>query len=289
MPGELLQNSERYTTSKYHDVLWSPDTITERVDFYEKDFGNYALEGRRVLNEAGEAPWVLSVHGARSDYTKADEVTRRLQAGGFSILGMTMSHHSDAIPEAAQQTALQDNIDEVEAFFGDLDADRPKVVIGYSLGGTPSLKLLERHSDEIDKLVLFYPGIYGTRAYDQPYGEAFRQVISQPYSYRDTDVIDLLTQYQGELLLVKGEYDGLDPEAYGKPAGGSAGSVEIDGVTYYSPIPEEVIDMVYGAIPEDRRQLVEIPGCDHAMTAWLRNHPAEADQLIDTIQTFLKK
>lgn len=289
MPGERPATPEMYQVSKYHDALLFSDAITDNIAFYQRDLGRYALEARVAYNGAHEDPWVLSVHGARSDFTVSDEVTRRLQEGDFSILAMTMSHHSDAIPEVAKDTCLQDNIDEVEAFFGDLIAARPKIVIAYSLGGTPALKLLEQHSDEIDKLVLFYPGIYDTAAYNQPYGEAFKAAITQPYSYRNTDVITLLERFQGDLLLVKGEYDGLDPEAYDGVAGGSAGYIVVDGKTYYSPIPKEVLDMVYGAVPEERRQLIEVPDCGHTVTTWMRDHPAEADQIVATIQTFLNE
>lgn len=89
-------------------------------------------------------------------------------------------------------------------------------------------------------------------------------------------------------MLVKGQYDGLDPVAYGKPAGGSAGQVEIDGQEYYSPIPKEVIDMVLDAVPIERRQYVEIPDCGHSVVLWMRENPQGASELLRQIDVFLK-
>jgi pimeloyl-ACP methyl ester carboxylesterase len=231
---------------------------------------------------------VLSIHGARADYTKSDAVAFGLQERGYSLLGMNMSGHSKAGVLEPEQTTLGNNVREAEAFFDNLDSTRPKVVIGYSLGGTPALKLLEQHADEIDKLILFYPGIYSKDAYDKNFGPEFRDVITQPFSYRNNDTIDLLRSFKGDLLLVKGQYDGLDPIEYGKPAGGSAGEVEVAGTSYYSPIPKEVIDMIYQAMPADRRQLIEVPDCGHSVVLWMRDHPTEANRLLDQLDIFLK-
>lgn len=277
-----------YPESKYHQDLWFKDTSPGRAEYFDHSLGGYALEGRILYNSKGEDPWVFSIHGARADFTKSDAVTYGLQERGYSLLGMNMSGHSKAGVISPEQTTLGDNVREAEVFFGYLGGDRKKAVIAYSLGGTPALKLLERHANEIDKLVLFYPGIYSKEAYNKHFGTEFRETITQPFSYRDNDTIDLLREFKGKLLLVKGQYDGLDPEAYGKLAGGSAGEVEIAGTNYYSPIPKEVIDMVYNAVPAGRRQLIEVPNCGHSVVLRMRDHATEAGQLLTQIDTFLQ-
>ncbi|HJP96650.1 MAG TPA: alpha/beta hydrolase [Candidatus Saccharimonadales bacterium] len=283
-----MKHSEVFQdTSRHSEDLYFTDTPPGDVAYFEQPFEQYSLEGRILYNKGREEPWILSVHGARADYTKANAVSFGLQQRGYSLLGMNMSGHSKAGVLAPEQTTLGDNIREVEAFFDYLKSDHKKTVIGYSLGGTPVLKLLENHASEIDKIVLFYPGIYSKNAYDKHFGTEFRDVISEAYSYRNNDTIDLLRRFNGRLLLVKGQYDGLDPQEYGKPAGTSAGEIEVQGKKYYSPIPKDVIDMVYDAIPEDRRQLIEIPDCDHSVILWMRDHPAEAHHLIDRVHQFL--
>ena len=59
----------------------------------------------------------------------------------------------------------------------------------------------------MDKVILFGPGIYTSQAYDKHFGEQFREAVSTPFSYRETDVISILEAYKGELLLIRGEYD----------------------------------------------------------------------------------
>lgn len=277
-----------YSESKQLQNLWFQEKPPGRSAYFEHSCGSYTLEGRILYNEQDEDPWVLSVHGARADFTKSDAVAFGLQGRGYSLLGFNMSGHSKAGTLEPEQTTLGDNVREAESFFHCLDSQRKKVVIAYSLGGTLALKLLERHSDEIDKLVLFYPGIYSRDAYDKHFGAEFRDTITKPFSYHDNDTINLLRAFKGDLMLVKGQYDGLDPQRYGKSAGGSAGEVEVNGAKYYSPIPREVIDMVYGAVPEERRQLVEVPDCGHSVVLWMRDHPTEAAQILNQIDAFLQ-
>ena len=279
---------ERYQVSRNEGKLIFNEQPPGKVEYVEMPFDGYELEGRILYNESRHDPWVLSIHGARADYTKSNAVSFGLQERGYSLLGLNMSGHGQAGALEPAQTTLANNITEAEAFFGELDSNRPKIVFGFSLGGTPALKLLDQHSDDIDKLVLFYPGIYAKDSYDRHFGDEFRSVISQPFSYRNNDVIEPLRSFKGDLLLVVGEYDGLDPEAYDKPAGTSAGEIDVDGKKYYSPIPKEVIDMVYDAIPEERRQRITIPDCDHSVILWMRDHPEQASTLLDQIDTFLK-
>lgn len=278
-----------YKTSKYQGRLWFNESPPCQAVYFEQSFGSYALEGRILYNDENMDPWILSIHGARADFTKSDAVAFGLQKRGYSMLGMNLSGHSEAGVLKPEQTTLGNNVAEVEAFYKHLDPSRKKVVIAYSLGGTPALKLLEKHSDEIDKLVLFYPGIYSKDAYNKHFGTEFRAVITEPFSYQKNDTIELLRSFQGKLLLVKGQYDGLDPEKYGKPAGGSAGEVEIGGRKYSSPIPKEVIDLIYSVIPESRREMIEIPLCDHSVVLWMRDHPVEAERLLDRIDDFLRR
>ncbi len=259
------------------------DELPDNAQYLTHDFGDYSSEARIVYNQAHETPWVISMHGAKGDYTKNDLFTLGLRDRGYSVLSMTLSGHSVASGVAPEDTSLGNNIREAAAFFEYLNPDRKKIVIGYSMGGTSALNLLREHADDIEKLILFYPGIYDAASYDKHFGEPFRSVISQPYSYRNNDTIELLRSFPGKVLLICGEYDGLDPVAYGKPAGGSVGHIEIDGRPYYSPIPKEVIDMIMAAAPDGRKQFIEVAGCDHSIAPRLREQPEKAEQLLDQI------
>jgi dienelactone hydrolase len=262
--------------------------LPEDAQYLTHDFDVYSSEARIVYNQTHEEPWVISIHGAKGDYTKNDLFTLGLRKRGYSVLSMTLSGHSAASGVAPEETSLGNNMREAETFFKYLNPARKKIVIGYSMGGTSALNLLRGHADEIEKLILFYPGIYDVAGYDKHFGAEFRSVISQPYSYRNNDTIELLRSFPGKVLLICGEYDGLNPVAYGKPAGGSAGEIEINGLAYYSPIPKEVIDMIMDAAPEGRKQFIEVAGCDHSIAPRLREQPEKTEQLLNQIDSFLR-
>lgn len=285
----MMPDKKLYISSKHEQDLWFPAIPPGRTRYFAHAFETYAVEGRILFNSANEDPWVFSIHGARADFTKSDAVSFGLQQKNYSILSMNMSGHSKASPRKPEETILGDNVLEVETFYDYLNKRKKKIVIAYSLGGTPALNLLKNHASDIDKLVLFYPGIYTKAAYTKHFGKEFKDTVSEPFSYRQNDTISLLKSFKGELLLVKGEYDGLDPELYNKPAGGSAGEVIIDKKSYYSPIPKEVIDLVYHAVPNTRRKLIEIPQCGHSVVLWMREHQSEAEIFLNQIDRFLKR
>lgn len=255
--------------------------------YFEHQFSGYALEARILFNRQHEWPHVMSIHGARADYTKSDVFSFGLQQRDISVLGINLSGHNDASPLRLEETTTGHNVAEAEMFYQYLDHAQQKVIIAYSLGAMPALKLLERHMQEIDKLVLFYPGIYPKAAYDKHFVTELPQILRVPGAYRDNDVIGLLEAFPGQLLLVKGEFDGLDPVAYGKPAGTAAGEVIINGHPWRSAIPEEVITMVLNAVPTARRQLLTVANCDHQMNAWARQHPVEAAEVASQVADFI--
>ena len=255
--------------------------------YFEHNFDKYSLKARILYNESGDVPWVFSVHGARSDYTKSDAVTAGLRDRGYSILGFNMSGHNGTSKIPVEETTLGNNIRESSAFFSYLDPKRKKKIIAYSLGATPALKTLGNYIDQVDKIVLFGPGIYTAQAYNKQFGKEFRKIISTPFSYIKNDVVSILKDYKGELLLVKGQYDGLDPVIYDKPIGTSVGEVEINGKLRYSPIPKEVIEMIYKAVPARRRKLITLPGCDHGVVPWIVAHENEGASVLNDIALFL--
>lgn len=261
--------------------------FVENSSYFEHNFGEYSLDGRILYNSRHEKPWLISVHGARSDYAKSDAVTVGLRKRGYSILGFNMSGHNPASKIYLGQTTLGNNVKETEVFYSYLDPQRKKKIIAHSLGATPALKILGMHLDEVDRIVLFGPALYSAKAYDKPFGDEFRRTISKPFSYRENDVIVNLEAFQGKLLLIKGEYDALDPAVHGKQEGISAGKVEIGNKKYYSPIPKEVIEMIYSAVPPERREIIIVPGSDHGVIPWIINHPVEGGLILDKIARFL--
>ncbi|HXH26372.1 MAG TPA: hypothetical protein VNG90_00590 [Candidatus Acidoferrum sp.] len=275
-----------YSVSKVADKLDFNDTPPGEAVCFEHDFGAYSLEARILFNQARDWPWVMSIHGARADYTGANPTNFALQQHGISLLTPNLSAHNAASPIPLEAGTPQQNIDEASAFYQYLDPVRPKTLIAMSLGAVSALKILSQQLDEIDKVVLFGPAVYPVAAYDKHYVTELPPVL-RAVGYRDNDVIEPLSRFRGKLLLVKGEYDGLDATKWGKPAGHAAGEVEINGAKHYSPIPKEVIDMIIGAVPDGRARLLEIPGAGHSFNTWARQNPDKAPSFIAQIADFI--
>lgn len=270
---------------QHPEKLWFQDAPPGACEYVTESLSAYSVEGRILYNSSRDSPWVLSVHGARADYTKANAVSFGLQERGISLLGMNLSGHNDASPLPLEKTNLLNNIAEAEAFYKYLDRSQSKVLIGYSLGGTVALELLRRHADEVSHIILFYPGVYSKDAYDKNFGEAFSSVIRKPFSYRDNDILKVLDGYAGKLLVVKGQYDGVESAEPGK----SAGEVVVDGKKHYSPIPKEVFDLLMAAdMPQKNKRLIEVPGVGHSVILWMRENPRDAATLLDELAAFIR-
>ena len=255
------------------------------AEYFRHQFDDYSLEARITYDQDGNWPSVLSIHGARSDYTKNNNVTFELQERGISILAPALSGHNEISSIHLSQTSLARNIEESKAFYDYLQPDRPRAVIGYSMGATSALEILKEHLGEIDRIVLFYPAIYPRAAYDQPFGELFRNAIRKPSAYFENDLLDSLVDFRGKLLLIKGEYDGLK----GQQPGVSAGEVEINGQKYYSPIPKDIMDLLSSpdTFPCSEHQFIEVPKCGHSVATWIGANPQGGRQLLDILGNFL--
>ena len=258
------------------------DEAPGSVGYFTEQCGQHALEGRILFNQKMEWPAVLAIHGARSDFTKMNALLFPLQKQGASTMSFHMSGHSLASKVAINATSLKNNLAEATHFFEKLDG-RPCTVIGHSLGGALACKLVAAYPDRIANLVLFCPAIYGESAYRYPFGASFKDAISIPYGFLDSDSFQALYEFKGTVILVIGQYDGLCSFAHGKNKGISAGLVHVDGVERYSAIPKQVIDKIKASVPEQQLQQITLPGCDHAISTWLRNNPAQAKKIAASI------
>ncbi len=93
-------------------------------------------------------------------------------------------------------------------------------------------------------------------------------------------------------MLIMGQYDGLSSLEVRGVGGQSAGLVSVaddkGGTrTVHSAIPFEVIDAIEKSLTPDRFRKIVLPGCDHAVSAWLRANPAQARGLACEIAGFL--
>jgi pimeloyl-ACP methyl ester carboxylesterase len=252
------------------------------------------LDGRtiegRVLAAGAAPPGLLAIHGARSDYTRLNPLLYPLQALGAGSLGFNLSGHSAASGVSPGETSLGANLREALHFAACI-AGGPRAVLGHSMGGALALKVAQAHRATVRKIVLCCPALYPENAYGEPFGSAFRAAISVPHGFIGSPSLGFLRAFEGEVLLLMGQYDGLRATDFGGVAGRSAGAVEVaDGDmrrTVNSAIPHEVIEALEDAVPCGRLRKIVIPGCDHAVSSWLRANHAAAAGLAREIAVFL--
>lgn len=256
--------------------------------FFAQTFAGYQLEGRVLAGSAGETstPKVLAIHGARSDYSRLNAILHPLQALGIASLSFNLSGHNPGADIALENTSLAHNLQEALQFAGLLGAEL-STVIGHSLGGALALKVAQAHRSSVRRIVLFCPALYTEGAWQKPFGKPFKRAISVPFGFLDSPSLDFLRTFEGQVLLVIGEYDGLQATAFGGIAGTSACTQQMGAGTIHSAIPYEVIDAIEKSLSPHQFRKIVLPQCDHAVSTWLRENPPRAVELANEIAQFI--
>jgi len=253
--------------------------------FIDEQFGSYQQQARLLVPDTERAAPAFVLGGARSDFTRLNPLLYRLQAAGIGSLTGNLSGHSLASEPGAVAPSLATNLEEAQRFHTHI-APRCRTLIGHSLGAAITLKLAAR-LPQVDSIVLICPAVYPDEAHRAPFGPAFTTAISKPYGFLDSDSYAFLKQFQGRVLMVIGEYDGLNSQRFGKGPGTSAGSLWLAGAERYSPIPEEVTQALMQSVPAARLQCLFLTDCDHGIASHLRSTPAIADQVASAVAGFI--
>lgn len=272
-------------TSTQRDTWQYDEPAPGPERFVSEDFGSYQQQARLLLPDTERAPPLFVVGGARSDFTRLSPLLYRLQQRGIGSLTGNLSGHSRASEPGAPAPSLNTNLAEAKRFHRHI-APQCKTLLGHSLGAAIALKLAAQ-TPAIDKLVLICPAVYPDDAHDAPFGPAFTAAISKPYGFLDCDSFEFLRQFSGRVLLVMGEYDGLNSRAHGQGEGRSAGTLWLAGAQRYSPIPEEVTRGLLSAVPPPHLECLLLADCDHGIAAHLRGTPEVAEQVAQTVAEFI--
>lgn len=269
------------------------DMPPRATQYVVEDFDTYRLAGRVLFgaHSRTDPTHLLAIHGARSDYSKLDPLLYALQALGVGSLSFNLSGHNTASAVPLENTSLGANLHEALRFAARL-TESLTTVIGHSMGGALALKVAEAHRATIRTIVLVCPAIYPDTAYPLCFGQPFKDAISTPFGFLRSSSLRFLREYEGNLLLVMGEYDGLKSTDYFGTKGKSAGWVRIqpplaDSRRVNSVIPHEVVSAIEGSIRPQHFSKIILPDCDHAVSDWLRTHTAQAEILATTIATLM--
>lgn len=269
-----LHNSHQIEHAFYPEVTVSSPT-----------HGRYTLEGRLLSQDSSQPPSIMVIHGARADFTKADDVMLPLFHKGPTIPSATASGHGVAGHQTNTAFSLDDNLREAQA-FSQLLSNNHRVLIGFSMGGTTAVRLLAQNPDAYDKLVLFYPAVFNDEVYAIPFGtDEFRKIASKKGSFLSSSFFEVIRTFKGKIMLIKGQYDGLEPTAFGKDHENAVFNDYVDSKEVYSPIPPEVFSRIMELRPDT--EFFELPGADHQFAKWFASHPDDAKLVADKLYDFI--
>lgn len=254
---------------------------------FSLSFGSYELYGRKLSSSFPFICNVLAIHGARTNHLRLNPLLFPLQALGVGSVAIDLSGHTEDSPIPLGQSSLKNNLYEAIKFAEFFDGQF-NVVFGHSLGGALALKVAQKLVDKVHTLILSGPAIYPEAAYQiNEYGSEFKSVISKPYGYLDSESFEFLNNFNGNVILIVGEYDGLPAEQYGGEPGRSAGYVQIpfestDLGQVYSPIPLDVFKLIAESSKGKFSRII-IENSDHKIFSYLERHRLVAEILAKTL------
>jgi pimeloyl-ACP methyl ester carboxylesterase len=205
---------------------------------------------------------ILYLHGAGASTRHGHHLLRHaLQQRGLGSVCFDAIGHGET-GGALQQSSVASRTRQAQAVLAARAVPEPLVVFGSSMGAYNAIRLTEHH--RIDALVLIVPGVYTPAAYEVPFGPDFSTVIRRERSWIDSDAWEILSRFEGRLLVIHAEHD--------------------------ATIPLEISDRLFGAATRAAsRQLHIMQGAEHnRLWSLLEETPHDFNAAIDMIVKTVK-
>lgn len=228
--------------------------MTSIIDF-DVPFDGHTLKADHYAGR--DSNRILYLHGAGDSTRRGHHLLRgALQRRGLGSVCFDAIGHGETGGTFAQ-SSVASRTRQAQAVLAASPLTGPLVVCGSSMGAYNAIRLTEQH--QIDALVLIVPGVYTPAAYELPFGPDFSAVIRRERSWADSDAWDILSRFEGRLLIIHAEYD--------------------------SVIPLEISDRLFGAATRAQsRQLHIVQGAGHnRLWSLLEETPADFDAAIDMV------
>ena len=178
---------------------------------------------------------VIVLHGAgKSSRDVFSRLRRYLNDHGISSVSFDFIGHGETGGDI-KDTTLHDRTNQAATVIRHTCIE-PLTVIAASMGAYSAIKLTEHFS--VDNLILLVPAVYTPQVYDISFGPEFSAVIRVPNSWKDSDAFDILSGFNGNLIVIAAEFDDV--------------------------IPTEIIEQIHASAVNARsRSIHVVPGSKH--------------------------
>jgi len=180
--------------------------MTSITDF-DVPFDGHMLKADHYTGTASNR--ILYLHGAGNSTRHGHHLLRSaLQQRGLGSVCFDAIGHGET-GGALAQSSVASRTRQAQAALAASALSKPLVVFGSSMGAYNAIRLTQQH--RIDALVLIVPGVYTPAAYEVPFGPEFSAVIRRERSWADSDAWEILSRFEGRLLVIHAEHDAVIP------------------------------------------------------------------------------
>jgi len=224
------------------------------IDF-EVLFNGLMLRGDQFVGVDSDR--VLYLHGAGASTRHGHKLLRgALQRRGIGSTCFDCVGHGETGGSLAQ-SSVASRTRQAQAVVAARGLPEPLAVFGSSMGAYNAIRLTQLH--RVDALVLIVPGVYTPSAYEVPFGPEFSAAIRRERSWIDSDAWEILSRFEGRLLVIAAEYDAVIP----------------------LEIPQR---LVAAATRAQSRQLHVVQGAEHnRLWSLLEEDPASFDAAVEIV------
>ncbi|MEU1286162.1 alpha/beta hydrolase [Kitasatospora sp. NPDC005856] len=219
----------------------------------------YTVTPEPGAGATADRPGVVILHGAGTGSKERNlPLAEEFAALGHPAVALDFSGHGESTGEL-RDLSLRRRRDQAAAVIGEvLGADRPLALVGFSMSGQTLADLVALYGRRVAALAACAPGIYGTEAWDVPFGSGFTELIRRPDSWRNSSAPGTFARFDGRALLVLPEHDAV--------------------------IPPGVTDLVRASLAAraDFSEL-RLAGADHRLGLWLADHPEDRRRLVNAL------
>ncbi|MYM86463.1 alpha/beta fold hydrolase [Rugamonas sp. FT82W] len=176
------------------------------VDF-DVAYDGHVLKGDQYVG--ADSNRVLYLHGAGASTRRGHHLLRAaLQQRGIGSTCFDCVGHGDT-GGALAQSSVASRTRQAQAVVAARGVPEPLAIIGASMGAYNAVRMTQSY--RVDALVLIVPGVYTPSAYEVPFGPEFSAVIRRERSWADSDAWDILSRFEGRLLVIAAEHDATIP------------------------------------------------------------------------------